>query len=100
MLMRWSARIVFYKKIYWLTNSITLVTCITLWLYGNADFIMINLWSKIITNAIALLFFHLFSTKQLYFFYNLSHTALELYCFAFVFDLIIWTSLTLLTLLL
>jgi len=95
--MRLQILFVFYKNFCWLTIGISLFTCFLFWQSGNLATIPVFLWTKSITNGLALLFIHLFSRDKLYFFFNLGYSTRRVYTFSFAFDLLLWLLFTTLT---
>ncbi|PZR40315.1 MAG: hypothetical protein DI538_04530 [Azospira oryzae] len=96
--MRWQILFVFYKRFYWMTIGVSLLTCFLFVQSGDPKAIVLFLWTKLITNGVALLFLHLFDRDKLYFFYNLGYSARRLSVLSFVFDLLLWSLLLSLTL--
>ena len=95
--MKFRILLVFYRNIYWLTGSASLFICFLFWQSGEMKWLGMFIWTKLITNALVLLFFHLFSRDKLYFFYNLGYSMLRLYMIVFAFDIFLWTILMTLT---
>jgi hypothetical protein len=91
--MKFQILLAFYRNINLVTIGVSLFICFLFWQAGETKWLGMFLWTKLITNSLALLFFHLFSSNRLYFFHNLGYTTLRLYLVSFCVDLMVWTTL-------
>ncbi len=88
---------VFYRNINLVTIGVSFFICFLFWQAGETKWLGMFIWTKLITNVLALVFFHLFSSDKLYFFLNLGYTTLRLYLTLFGFDFLVWMTLMTLT---
>lgn len=95
--MYWRALNIFYSNFRVLTVGASLFTCVLYFLATEPLFAIPLFWSKLLSNALVILFFHIFQQDRLYLFYNLGVTRLFLYISCVALDLIIWLGLILIT---
>ena len=95
--MKFQILLIFYRNICRLTISVSLFLCFLFWQAGDTKWLGMFIWTKVITNALALLFIHLFSRHKLYFYHNLGYTTTRLYLTALALDLVLWIALMILT---
>lgn len=81
-----------------MTIGISLFTCLLFFQSGDPKTIVIFLWTKLITNGFVFLSMHLFNKDKFCFFHNLGYSVRRLYIFSFVTDLLLWSLLLSLTL--
>lgn len=79
--------------------SISIIGCCFLALQGSPYFVVWLFWQKLITNALLALNFYFFRPAQMYYFYNLGYSRLELCLGCLFLDFAIWITLVLITLL-
>jgi len=95
--MKFQILLVFYRNIYALSISVSLLLCYLFWQAGDTKWLGMFIWTKIITNALALLFIHLFNRHKLYFYHNHGYTTAWLYLTTQALDLVLWIALMILT---
>jgi hypothetical protein len=89
----------FYRNFVWLASFFTLVSCHLTFLYGGL-FVVYTIWMKVLTNIVLALYIHIFHPDQYIFYNNLGFDKARLYILTFIFDFIVWVTLTFLTILL
>jgi hypothetical protein len=69
--------------------SITLVTALIFYQSQAPVFLVVAIWTKVITTVLLLLFVHFFRSSQFYFFYNLGCSTRSIYSGMALIDLMI-----------
>jgi len=89
----------FFRNFLWITTSITVFECYLIAVTGNPQVILVLLWTKLASDLVIGFLFAMLQGHKLYFYYNLGYSRVHLFGGALVFDLIVWTSLMTVTLL-
>ena len=90
-------RLLFYQNFAMATIVVSLFGCYLIVASNTGVFVVPVLFMKIITNGLIGLIFHFVKQNQLFFFQNLGVSAMQLYTAAFSIDMVLWLSITLLT---
>lgn len=90
----------FYRNFRLAAISVSIIGCVFLFLDSSPYFVIWLFWQKVITNALLALNFYFFRPAQMYFFYNLGFSRVELWLWCLLLDFAIWLVLVLVTMLL
>ncbi|HMJ67425.1 MAG TPA: hypothetical protein VK508_00940 [Cyclobacteriaceae bacterium] len=87
----------FYQRFVWPLNLLNVMCCMVFTYVPPLAGIAYTFWMKVITMALIGIYFEIFHSQQLLFFYNLGYSKRTLYTAVAAFDFAIWAILSAIT---